>query len=88
MDMAKVGFPLRATQRVNLFWGNSRFAIQIATCQANDAMREAREWFEENSHYFHLENFPPYQQFIDHQEYVTIDYGSYTHFLYLIPVNI
>lgn len=87
MDMANAGFPIPATQQVNLFWGNSRFAIQIATCQANDAMREAREWFEENSHYFHLENFPPYQRFLHYPEYVTVDYGSYAHFLYLIPVN-
>lgn len=88
MDFEKVGFPIPATRVVNLFWGNTNYAVQIATCHANDAMREAREWFEENDHYFHLENFPPYQRFINHDGYVSIDYGSYMHFLYMVPVNI
>lgn len=79
------GFPFPATTQVNVYWGNSNYAIKIATCQANDGMREAMAWFRENNHYFHLENFPPYHRLISHPECAIIDYGSYVHFLYFIP---
>lgn len=84
----KVGFPIPATSMVNLYWGNQHYAIQIATCPANMAMGEAFQWFKENDHFFHLENFPPYQRFLDFGSHVMVDYGSHANFLYLIPINI
>lgn len=82
------GFPINpAYTMVDVFWGNRGYAVKIATCQANDAMAAAWEWFRENDHFFHLENFPPYQRFLDHGTHTVIDYGSHANFLFLIPVK-
>lgn len=85
--MDNLWYPIPATAMVNLYWGNNGYAVKIATCRANDAMREADAWFAENSHFFHLENFPPYRRYLPFEKYTMVDYGSYGNFLYLIPVN-
>lgn len=83
--MEHPGIPIPASQNVRVFWGNSNYAIEIGTTPMNMVMGLAREWFAENDHYFHLEHFPPYTRMWGDEKMVTIDYGSYTHFLYCIP---
>lgn len=83
------GIPIPANQKVNVYWGaiGSGIGIHIATCQMNDAMRCAREWFQENDHYFNLENFPPYYRMWGTEKILRIDYGSYANYIYCIPVK-
>lgn len=84
--MVHPGIPIPATQKVRVLWGNSHYAIEIGQTDMNLALGLAREWFSENDHFFHLENFPPYTRMWGDEKMVTIDYGSYTNFLYCIPI--
>ena len=81
------GIPIKAYQPVNVYWGNAGYAILIGTTPMNMAWSLARDWFEQNDHYFHLEYFPPYQRFWGDENCVKIDYGSHAHYLYCIPTK-
>lgn len=73
-------------QRVRVLWGNENFAIEIGECQMDKAVGFARMWFAENDHYFHLDKFPPFVRVWGTKRIAYVDYGSYAHFLYCIPI--
>lgn len=77
---------LSSEQEVNIYWGNQHYAIYIGKTPMRRAMTLADEWFKENDHFFYLEHFPPYRRFLHHESYIMVDYGSYSNFLYCIPV--
>lgn len=73
---------------VDVLWGNATSsAIKVCTCYGKDAMAKAREWFSENDHFFHLDQFPPYMRIIPCNGYLYIDYGSWANFLYIFPIK-
>lgn len=82
-----VKLPISPNTAVNVYWGGAKYGILIGTCRMASAYQFAREWMEENSHYFHVENFPPYQRMWGDENCMKIDYGSYTHYLYCIPLK-
>ena len=86
--MAHPGIPIPATEIVDVYWGNSSYAIHITRTQMNMALSLAREWFWENDHYFHPDNFPPYQRMWGDKKCVKVDYGSHAHYLYCIPAKL
>lgn len=69
---------------VNVYWGNDNYAIYIGKTAREYAMKMAFDWFKENDHYFHLENFPPYQRIWGDEYLKMVDYGSHAHYLYFV----
>lgn len=76
---------LSPTHPCDVFWGNDSFAIKVCEAPANMAISAAFEWFKENSHYFHMDRFPPYSRVLTFPGFLWVDYGSHAHFLYVIP---
>lgn len=72
-------------QKVRIFWGGFQSVFEIGSAPMEKVMGVATEWFAANDHYFHLDKFPPFIRKWGNEKMVTIDYGSYVHFLYCIP---
>lgn len=73
---------------VDVYWGSPAWGVfKLGTCAANLAYGMAHVWFNENDHFFHIENFPPYQRVINNGECLVIDYGSHSNFVYLFPIE-
>lgn len=75
------------TIMVRVLWGNPRGVIQVGKTTLDRAMALGREFFQENDHFFHLEHFPPYNRMWWDADVAIIDYGSWTNFIYCIPVK-
>jgi hypothetical protein len=71
---------------VDIYWGNSSFAIKIAeSVKFYDACKIVLEWMNENDHYFHTEHIHYWRMW--GEDYITMDYGSHTHFAYVFPAK-
>lgn len=73
---------------VNMYWGNAHYAVCVArNVLSKNCLIHWKEFLEEYSDYFHIDQFPPYNRLWVEGDTVLMDYGSHEHYLYIIPTN-